>query len=325
MTPGVGATRARREWVRRLKSVDLPVLGRPTSATTGSASSTSARGSGASPDTAATATGARRADARRTGLARREAGHAQSPKSRRRAGCAGPVLLHPHEELEVDAGAEELLEVAARRLADRLQTRTALADDDRLLRVASDVDGGGDHDQVLLRLLLEHVDADGDRVRHLFARRQHHLLADDLGDDGALGLVGELVRRIVARPLRQRRLERAQQLVDVLAGHGAHRHDGPIRQQRPDGGEDREQRAPWRRASILFSATTTGLRPLGRRAATSRSAAVSPSPRRDHPECDVGFAQARHRALDHAFGEQVARRVDAGRVEEEQLRRRRAS
>ena len=48
VTPGSGATRARRERVRRLKSVDLPVLGRPTSATTGSCCSASARGSGAS-------------------------------------------------------------------------------------------------------------------------------------------------------------------------------------------------------------------------------------------------------------------------------------
>jgi hypothetical protein len=128
--------------------------------------------------------------------------------------------LHPRRRL---AGA----------LPDLLEHRAALADDDGLLAVALDVDRGVDaHEAVsaLLTLrLVELLHLDGDRVRHLVAEPHHRLLAHVLRGDLALQLVGHHVgREERRRRLRDAPRERAQEVVDVLAGHGRERHDvGP--------------------------------------------------------------------------------------------------
>ena len=56
-------------------------------------------------------------------------------------------------------------------------------------------------------------DDDGDRVRDLLAGVAQHLFAHQFGDDLPFGLVGDLVARVVARPLRQSADDHLQQLV----------------------------------------------------------------------------------------------------------------
>src|SRR5919106_2956475 len=128
VTPGVSSTIARRRPVIRLKRVDLPTLGRPTMATVGGAASLIA----------------------------------ELPQAAR---VAGPVALHPDEELEEDPAAEEALEAGPRGRADRLDALTRLPDDDPLLRLPLDVHGGRDPDEAFLRRLglvvLPRVDHDG--------------------------------------------------------------------------------------------------------------------------------------------------------------------
>src|SRR5579862_854902 len=52
----------------------------------------------------------------------------------------GPVLAHLHEQEQMHAAAEDLLQLRARELADLLDRGAALAQHDRLLPVALDVD-----------------------------------------------------------------------------------------------------------------------------------------------------------------------------------------
>ena len=66
------------------------------------------------------------------------------------------------------------------------------SDDDPLLRIALDVDDRVDlDDSSARRRRPDLLDDDGDGVRHLLARQLEDLLADQLGDDLVLGLVGQ--------------------------------------------------------------------------------------------------------------------------------------
>ena len=52
----------------------------------------------------------------------------------------GPVLAHLDEQEQMDAAAEQFFQLLARQFADRLDGRAALAQHDRLLAVALDID-----------------------------------------------------------------------------------------------------------------------------------------------------------------------------------------
>src|SRR5262249_57663965 len=116
-------------------------------------------------------------------------------------GVVWAPLADLDEEPEVDLGPQERLDLAAGGGADRLQHRPAPADEDALLALALDEDRGLDAHERLP--LLEAVDDDGGGIGDLLAGLAEDLLADHLGDEEALGLVGEEVLGIERRALRQ--------------------------------------------------------------------------------------------------------------------------
>src|SRR5919202_4220509 len=98
-----------------------------------------------------------------------------NPHLAQRARRVAPVLLDLDEEFEVDAVAEQSLDVAARLGAYLLEARAALADDDALLRGALDVDGAVDAREFVRHLLVALGD-DRRHVRNLLARHVQYLL-----------------------------------------------------------------------------------------------------------------------------------------------------
>jgi hypothetical protein len=85
--------------------------------------------------------------------------------------------------------------------ANLLEHVPAAADEDTLLRITLDIDRRCDVDTAVFALIVL-LDDDGDRVRHLLLEVEQHLLADQLGDDFAFLLIGDLFGRIVQRPFR---------------------------------------------------------------------------------------------------------------------------
>ena len=114
-----------------------------------------------------------------------------------------PLGLHADVEIEKHLVVEEPLELLARGRADPLDHVAALADHDRLLRLAVDHDRAvqpQDAGSAPLRLL-EPVDDDGARERNLGVRELQQLFADDLGGEEPLRLVGQVVGADSAAPL----------------------------------------------------------------------------------------------------------------------------
>ena len=72
-------------------------------------------------------------------------------------------------------------------------------------------------------LLVDLLDDDRDRVRHLVAGEVERLLADHLGDAVLGRQVGRLVEREVERPFREQVDEVVAQLPDPVLRHGADR------------------------------------------------------------------------------------------------------
>src|SRR4029450_8456856 len=87
-----------------------------------------------------------------------------------------PPGLDADEELEVDTRPEQGLEPLPRARTDLAQPLPLRPDDDGLVALARDQDGGGDHRHPLLCLLLEPLDDGRGAVRHLVTRDQEDLL-----------------------------------------------------------------------------------------------------------------------------------------------------
>src|SRR3954453_15028137 len=101
-------------------------------------------------------------------------------------GIVGPVLAHLDEQEEVDLGLGDLGDVAAGRLADRLDGLAALAQDDLPLALALDEDRLLDaHRAVVARLPL--VGLDRRAVGQLLVQPLVDLLARDLGREHPQG------------------------------------------------------------------------------------------------------------------------------------------
>ena len=120
-----------------------------------------------------------------------------------------PAGLDNDMQLQIDARAQQRLDLLARAGADLLQLRSALADQNGLLPVALAVDGGGNARQRELagvpflprrRRLRLFIALDHHRrgVGNLFAGLDQDALADQLGHHEAHGLVGVLILGIVA-------------------------------------------------------------------------------------------------------------------------------
>src|SRR5262245_57774360 len=100
-----------------------------------------------------------------------------------RARVVAPMLLHADEEMQPDVASEQAFDVAPRFHADLFQRLAALADDDRLLRLALDVDHAVDFGRSLH--LLPHLGPDGGCEGKLLRREFQNLLADEFRRDVA--------------------------------------------------------------------------------------------------------------------------------------------
>src|SRR3989449_4334359 len=103
-------------------------------------------------------------------LPRAMSGGQQEPELAQRARVAPPVPAHAHGEPQEHRDAEEGLQLASRLGADALEHGAALADQDPLLRLLLDEDGGVDIQPLGPLVLDEVLDAHGHRVRHLLVR-----------------------------------------------------------------------------------------------------------------------------------------------------------
>src|SRR5512140_3226688 len=176
--PGWSKVMARRFRAIRLKSVDFPTFGRPTSATVNSA-----------------------------GLISEMPQHRFAPR---------PVPLHDNEQLQVDPRPRLLLQLDARGRPDLLEDRAALSDHDPLLGIPFHENLGPDADQVLLRFFLVLVDPHRDAVGNLLVEPLEELFPDHLFRDEAHGEVGQVLFGVERRPLGQPREKRGHECLDAV-------------------------------------------------------------------------------------------------------------
>ena len=167
------------------------------------------------------------------------------------AAGAAPLFFDLNEELEEDAGAEERLHIFAGGGADALEHFAAFADKDGFLAGALADDGRGDFCDgepgvggalaAGFRWIFPFFDDDGRGVGDLFAGEHEDFFADELGDEEALGLVGDLILGEVALALGEVGDDAVEQEVEVVLFAGGDGDDfrkgvegGPV-------GDDREQ------------------------------------------------------------------------------------
>ena len=104
-----------------------------------------------------------------------------------------PVLAHLDEQEQVDPLPQDSLELVPRRLAQCLELLTLLADQDGLLAIAQDVDGLVDPHLAAVRRLGPALSLDRDAVGQLLVQSVEDLLSGDLGGEGPIGEIRELV------------------------------------------------------------------------------------------------------------------------------------
>ena len=152
------------------------------------------------------------------------ASRAQNPSRSRRVGAALPVALDPDPRSPGSTRAPRSASSSLRaRGAGLLQHRAALADHDPLLGLALDPDrrpaaAGRRRGCVARRRRRAPRPSTADRVRQLVAGDAQQLLAQQLGGEERLGLVGDHAVRVVVRALGQPGLELADERVDAVAG-----------------------------------------------------------------------------------------------------------
>src|SRR5437879_245010 len=155
VVPAIELTIARPRPARRLNSVDLPTLARPTSTTVGS------------PSAAAASSFSRwSAD-----LELRAISEAQLLELAR---VAGPAAFDPHPQFQKDAPSEDLLEFDTRGSADFFELQTARANHHSFVRLAFHDHQRRDSREVALRFLGELFDHDRGRERNLLAHREEN-------------------------------------------------------------------------------------------------------------------------------------------------------
>ncbi len=139
------------------------------------------------------------------------------------AGIIRPVLPHFHPQLEVQALAEEAVELEPGRAPHPLQPLALGADDDGLLPRPIHPDDRGDVEPALGLLGFLHFD--GDAVRHFLIELQGELLADGLRDAELQPAIGALTFREQRRRFGQALDDGLAQGIEVVALRGGERHD----------------------------------------------------------------------------------------------------
>src|SRR5690606_23840216 len=125
-----------------------------------------------------------------------------------------PARQRLHPQVQIDSGTDEGLDLRPRVLPQLPDGGAFLADQDRLLTVPLDVDDGADVDRILR--LPELLDRDRRAVRDLLAVRLEDRLPDQLGDEEADGLDGEIVLRVEEPRDRQRTDQCGPELIDAF-------------------------------------------------------------------------------------------------------------
>ena len=117
------------------------------------------------------------------------------------AAAGAPLFLNFYEEFEEDTGSKQPFDFLTGGGSDSLEHLTLLADEDGLLALSFAVDCGSDFGYRELAVFslfrggrfFVFFDDDSGGVGNLLAGEEQDLLADELGDEETLRLVGELV------------------------------------------------------------------------------------------------------------------------------------
>src|SRR3984893_4698469 len=231
--------------------------------------------------------------------------------------------FHAHVQVEEHAGAEESLELLARRRPDPLDHVAAPADHDRLLRLAVDDDRAIQPEDGLrgigpLGNLLEAIDDDRARKRDLGVRELEQLFPDDLGREEPLGLIGQEVLRIQPVAVGEPMDEAAFQPVDVVPRRRRDRHDlGELRH--PGVLVDHRQQPGFPdQIDLVENQEEDRKRALRKIDHVLVALAMALAGVHHQPE-DVHLADRLDRRVDHPSVHPVQRAMDSGRVQEHHL------
>src|SRR5665811_1064751 len=193
------------------------------------------------------------------------------------ARALAPVLPHLDHQVQVHPLAQQPLDVATGLDAHLLDHGATLAEYDGALAVPAPIHRGPDVEQVALLAWLHFEHLHRYRVRDLLLRRGDELLADELRHECLLGLVGDGVRREVARPSGRSAASRSTSgptPVPSRALTGTTTAPGT----RLSASAARVSFRPSSSRSILFSATTTGVVASAKTRLMKRSPAPTRSP-----------------------------------------------
>src|SRR6267378_4919746 len=127
----------------------------------------------------------------------------------------GPPAADLDPDLQIDLAAEKRLHVETRGGGDLFQLAPARSDDDRLVSLFSYHDRGVNAPHAAL--LLEFLDFHAGAVGKLLAQKAKQLFAQEFRGEKPLVAIGQLVRGVDRRLLRQVAPERPQQLIEPPA------------------------------------------------------------------------------------------------------------
>ena len=164
-----------------------------------------------------------------------------------------------------------------------------------------------------------------DRMRQLVARDRQQLLAHELGGEERLGLIAHDAVGVIVRARSGSRASSSPTSASTPSPVRADKRHvcREVAELAGRRGELVDAIVLVAAASILLTTSTAGVLTSAMRAATNRSPGPIVGVRLDQEADRVDLGQRRERPLVRAFAEQRARLVHAGRVEEDDLRRRR--
>src|SRR5260221_13268083 len=231
----------------------------------------------------------------------------------------GPAFPHLDEEEEVDAVAEQALELEPGAAADALDLAAFVAEHDRLLPAALDSDGLADLDAAVLELL-PRFGLDGRGIGQLVMELEKDLLARRLGGEQALRHVGELILGKQEGPLGQRFDEMIAQIVDAAAGQARDHEDrleDALLGKRLGEAEQLLRLDDVDLVEGKDGATPGRLEPID----DAPRIGVDAAPRIDQQDDHVGILRTGPGSRDHGAFQPALGREDPRRIDEDELRR----
>src|SRR5437870_7884047 len=238
----------------------------------------------------------------------------------------GPLVLAPrtphlHGEPQEHLNTEEGLQLAPGVRPDPLEHGAAAADQDALLGVPLDEDRRPDVEAFGPGPLRETLDAHRDRVRHFLVRQVEDLLAHDLGHVERLRLIAGGVGREVGRMLGQRGHDQIEETVTVGAIAARDRQDLAEGMDRSPTIDQRQEPGLRRDGVRLAEQTEHGGRVHSQRLDEPRIG-IRPLGGVDDRTHEVDVLQRALGRSRHELAELAGDRPQAGRIHEDDLRRR---